>query len=206
MAGLLMFGKGLSIRERFDNIRMDYIDKTHLADGQRWSDRLTYDGTWENNLYNFFHKVVGKLTADLHRPFVLNGIARDDDSPVFRAVREAVTNMIIHADYMITGVLRVEKRENLFYFSNSGSLRIPVERIYEGNHTAARNPKLQDMFRMIGYGDNIGSGFPTILDACKQEQWRKPDLKEAADLRTVDLKIWMVSLMPEEIMDRLHDM
>ena len=206
MAGLLMFGKGLSIRERFDNIRMDYIDKTHLADGQRWSDRITYDGTWENNLYNFFHKVVGKLTADLHRPFVLNGIAREDDSPVFRAVREAVTNMIIHADYMITGVLRVEKRENLFYFSNPGSLRIPVERIYEGNHTAARNPKLQDMFRMIGYGDNIGSGFPTILDACRQEQWRKPDLKEAADLRTVDLKIWMVSLMPEEISAKLHDM
>lgn len=206
LAGLLMFGKGLSIRERLDNIRMDYIDKTNLADGQRWSDRITYDGTWENNLYNFFHIVVGKLTAGLKKPFVLKGIAREDDSPVFRAVREAVTNMIIHADYMITGVLRVERRENLFYFSNPGSLRIPVERIYEGNHTAARNPKLQDMFRMIGYGDNIGSGFPTILDACRQEQWRKPDMKEIPDLRTVDLKIWMVSMMPEEIITKLHDM
>ena len=205
LAGLLMFGKGLSIRERLDNIRMDYIDKTNLADGQRWSDRITYDGTWENNLYNFFHKVVGKLTADLRKPFVLNGIARNDDSPVFRAVREAVTNMIIHADYMITGVLRIEKRENLFYFSNPGSLRLPVERIYEGNHTAARNPRLQDMFRMIGYGDNIGSGFPTILDACRQEQWRKPDIKEIPDLRTVDLKIWMVSLMPEEIIAKLQN-
>ena len=30
VAGLLMFGKGLSIRERFDNIRMDYIDETDL--------------------------------------------------------------------------------------------------------------------------------------------------------------------------------
>lgn len=27
MAGLLMFGKGLPVRERFDNLRMDYIDK-----------------------------------------------------------------------------------------------------------------------------------------------------------------------------------
>ncbi|MBR3828491.1 MAG: putative DNA binding domain-containing protein [Bacteroidales bacterium] len=206
LAGLLMFGKGLSIRERLDNIRMDYIDKTNLADGQRWSDRITYDGTWENNLYNFFHKVVGKLTADLRKPFVLNGIARNDDSPVFRAVREAVTNMIIHADYMITGVLRIEKRENLFYFSNPGSLRLPVERIYEGNHTAARNPRLQDMFRMIGYGDNIGSGFPTILDACRQELWRKPDLKEFSDLRTVDLKIWMVSLMPPEITSKMKSL
>ena len=29
-AGLLMFGKGLSVRERFDNIRMDYIDESNL--------------------------------------------------------------------------------------------------------------------------------------------------------------------------------
>ena len=29
-AGLLMFGKGLPVRERFDNIRMDFIDKSNL--------------------------------------------------------------------------------------------------------------------------------------------------------------------------------
>ena len=45
-AGLLMFGKGLAIRERFDNIRMDYLDQTNLSAGRRWSDRLTYDGSW----------------------------------------------------------------------------------------------------------------------------------------------------------------
>ena len=50
MAGLLMFGKGLPVRDRFDNLRMDYIDKTNLIGEQRYSDRLTYDGTWENNL------------------------------------------------------------------------------------------------------------------------------------------------------------
>lgn len=44
MAGLLMFGKGLAIRERFDNIRLDYLDMTNLLPDSRWSDRLTYDG------------------------------------------------------------------------------------------------------------------------------------------------------------------
>lgn len=34
-AGLLMFGKGLSVRERFDNIRMDYIDISNLVLGSR---------------------------------------------------------------------------------------------------------------------------------------------------------------------------
>ena len=57
IAGLLMFGKGLPVRERFDYLRMDYIDKSNLIGDQRYSDRLTYDGTWENNLFNFIRMV-----------------------------------------------------------------------------------------------------------------------------------------------------
>ena len=64
-AGLLMFGKGLSVRERFDNIRMDYIDESNLLPGSRWSDKLTYDGMWENNLYNFIRQVTPRLVAGL---------------------------------------------------------------------------------------------------------------------------------------------
>ena len=45
-AGLLMFGQGLPIRERFDNIRLDYVDKTNLVGDMRYSDRLTYDFAW----------------------------------------------------------------------------------------------------------------------------------------------------------------
>ena len=71
-----MFGKGLPVRERFDNLRMDYIDQTNLVGESRWSDRLTYDGTWENNLFNFFTRVIPKLTADLKRPFKLEGMER----------------------------------------------------------------------------------------------------------------------------------
>ena len=70
-AGLLMFGKGIAVRERFDNIRMDYIDESNLIVGGRWSDRLTYDGLWENNLYNFIRQVMPKLVRGLKRPFRL---------------------------------------------------------------------------------------------------------------------------------------
>ena len=100
-----MFGKGLAVRERFGNIRMDYIDESNLLPGSRWSDRLTYDGMWENNLYNFMRQVMPKLVSGLRRPFRLEGMVRIDDTPVHKAIREAVVNMIIHSDYMITGVL-----------------------------------------------------------------------------------------------------
>lgn len=202
-AGLLMFGKGLSVRERFDNIRMDYIDVSNLVLGSRWSDRLTYDGMWENNLYNFVRQVTPKLVEGLKRPFRLEGMTRIDDTPVHKAIREAVINMIIHSDYLITGVLKIVKKDNGFLFSNPGNLKLPVESIYEGGHSVARNPRIQQMFRMIGLGDNIGSGFPTILNVWGEEQWRKPDLSQNEELHQVELKLWMISLMPIECTEYL---
>ena len=45
------------------------------------------------------------------------------------------------------------------------------------------------MLRMIGYGDNAGSGFPTILSAWKQQGWEEPDLTEDFDLDQVTLSL-----------------
>ncbi len=197
-AGLLMFGKGQSIYERFANIRFDYLDKTGIVGDMRWSDRLTYDGTWESNLCNFLWMVVPRLTRDIKRPFRLEGMTRVDDTPVHKAIREGMINMLIHSDYMITGVLKVVKEDNGFLFSNPGSLKLPIRRIYEGGNSKARNPRIQTMLRMIGYGDNAGSGFPTILDAWRGEKWREPDLYEDAELQQVELRLYTIAMMPEE--------
>lgn len=202
-AGLLMFGKGLAIRERFDNIRMDYLDESNLVPGSRWSDRLTYDGMWENNLYSFMRLVMPKLINGIKRPFNLQGMVRHDDTAIHKAIREAVVNMLIHSDYQITGVLKIVKRDKGFYFSNPGNLKLPIRAIYEGGHSVARNPRIQTMLRMIGYGDNIGSGFPTILSAWGDENWRKPDLSQDEDTHQVTLKLWMISTMPKECTDHL---
>lgn len=193
MAGLLMFGTGLSVRERFDNLRMDYVDKSHLVGEQRYSDRLTYDGTWENNLYNFVTYVLPRLTKELPRPFQMDGVERNDDTPQHKAVREAMTNAIIHSDLMLDGVLKVEKYDDRFVFTNPGLLKLPVEQIYAGYETRARNQRIQNMFRMIGLGENLGSGFPLILSACNEKHWLEPELVEQPDLMQVKLVLHIVS-------------
>lgn len=205
-AGLLMFGTGLAIRERFENIRMDYLDESNLTPERRWNDRLTYDGMWENNLYNFIKRTMPKLVKDIRRPFQLIGMSRIDDTPVHKAIREAVINLVIHADYHITGVLKIVKRDDGFLFSNPGNLKLSVSSIYEGGNSRARNPHIQTMLRMIGMGDNIGSGFPTILNAWNEENWRKPDLSENTELHMVELKLWTLSLMPQERTEYLHQL
>ena len=187
LAGLMMFGKGLPIRERFDNIRMDYIDRSHLEGEQRYSDRLTYDGMWENNLYNFLRIVLSKLSRDLPRPFQMRGVIRNDDTLQHKAVREAVTNMIIHSDLMVNGVIKIEKYDNRIVLTNPGLLKLPLKQIYSGGESKARNQRIQNMLRMIGYGENLGSGFPLILNAWNERQWSRPELIEQPELLQVKL-------------------
>lgn len=48
---------------------------------------------------------------------------------------------------------------------------------------------MQNMFRMIGYGENLGSGFPLILNAWNEKHWLKPELLEQSELMQVKLTL-----------------
>ena len=117
----------------------------------------------------------------------MEGVIRKDDTPQHKAVREAVTNMIIHADFMLNGILRVEKYDDRFVLTNPGLLKLPIEQIYAGGESKSRNQRIQNMLRMIGYGENLGSGFPLILSAWNEKHWLKPELIEQPELMQVKL-------------------
>ena len=131
--------------------------------------------------------VIPKLTRDLPHPFSMDGVVRKDDTLQAKAVREAVTNMVIHSDFMVNGVLKVEKYDDCFVLTNPGLLKLPIEQIYKGGESKARNQRMQNMFRMIGYGENLGSGFPLILNAWNEKHWIKPELQEQPELMQVKL-------------------
>ena len=88
---------------------------------------------------------------------------------------------------MDAGILRVEKHDDRLCFRNPGLLRLPIEQIYEGGSSKARNPRIQNMLRMVGFGENIGSGFPKIIAAWKETNWGEPELKNKIELDEVEL-------------------
>lgn len=136
-----------------------------------------------------FRIVSPKVQFDLPRPFKLEkGGKRNDDTPQHEAVREAFTNAIIHCDLMMdAGILRIEKHDDCLCFRNPGLLKLPVEDIYRGGNSKARNPKIQNMLRMIGFGENVGSGFPKIIAAWKETNWGEPLLMNKLDVDEVEL-------------------
>lgn len=115
--------------------------------------------------------------------------------------REAVTNMIIHADFMVNGLLRIEKYDDRIVLTNPGLLKLPLEQIYHGGESKARNQRMQNMFRMIGYGENLGSGFPLILNAWNEKHWLKPELQEQPELMQVKLTL---HVQPDPINDPIN--
>ena len=92
------------------------------------------------------------------------------------------------------GILRIEKHDDRLCFRNPGLLKLPVEAIYRGGNSKARNPKIQNMLRMIGFGENVGSGFPKIIAAWKETNWGEPKLLNKLDIDEVELVLPVPSL------------
>ena len=203
LAGLLMFG---TLRSILDNVPDYVLDYRELADdevGPRWVDRLTTDGTWSGNLYGFYRRVYAKLVDGIRIPFQTDAGRRVDESPVHRALREALVNALIHADYAASTPTLVQKRRGGFSFRNPGALRIPPDRVRAGGVSDCRNRALQKMFQMIGAAEQAGSGFPTIIGAWAGQHWRPPNLVEEFEPETVTLRLSSVSLLPDDVLARL---
>ncbi len=65
--------------------------------------------------------------------------------------------------------------------------------------------KMQNMLRMIGYVENLGSGFPLILNAWKQAGWGEPELKNRLEVDEVALVLPIPNKTNDEANDRLSD-
>jgi len=178
IAGLLMFGKMMSIQEEFPNYMLDYQERAESSSDSRWIDRISLDGTWSGNLFDFYTRVIRKLTLDLKVPFQLQGDQRQDSTPVHDALREALVNTIVHADYSDKASILVIKYQNMFIFRNPGLMRVSVEQAISGYEHDCRNQKLHQIFHFIGLGERAGSGIPNIFKWWEEKHWIRPSLSE----------------------------
>ncbi len=203
-AGLLMFGHLAAIKEAFPNYMLDYQERPEPKVELRWVDRLTLDGSWSGNVFDFYRRVIRKLTTELKIPFLLEGDQRQDDTSVHKALREALVNTLVHADFSGRASILVVKRPDMFGFRNPGLMRVPVDLALEGGNSDCRNRLLQDMFRYLGLGENAGSGLPRIFQGWASQHWRQPVLRErhAPSDQTL-LELHMLSLVPEKVLEDL---
>ncbi|TCP68385.1 ATP-dependent DNA helicase recG-like protein [Heliophilum fasciatum] len=197
LAGLLMFGKYPSIVEAVPAYFLDYREAVAPQPGERWSQRLVSNDTRTTNLYEFFFAVVQKLTTGIKESLTIDGMGQQDDGLIHRALREALVNTLVHADYYGEQGIVIQKEQMTFRFANPGRLGIPLAQAVRGGTSERRNPRLYDLFRCIGIGERPGSGVKNIYWVWQEQQWREPELVEQVHPDRTVLTLHQVSLFPE---------
>ncbi len=209
LAGLLMFGREQAIRDpaSVPGFQLDYRERFGENPSERWTDRLSLDGTWEGNVFQFYQLVMQKLSVGpgVKRPFRVDTEGyRSTGTPVTEALQEALVNALIHADYSGQGGIVIDRWPNRLEFSNPGTLLISREQLLRGGVSECRNKSLQLMFQMLGAGDKAGSGIDKIRSSWSEEHWQSPVLRESHRPERVILELPMLSLLPEEVLATLR--
>lgn len=179
-AGLLMFGYEYEIVKEFPAYFLDYQEQ--LDPNTRWTDRIvSSSGDWSGNIYDFYFRVYNKLAQDVKVPFKLESGDRIDDTPIHKALREALANCLINADYYGRQGIVIVKKKDLITFSNPGGFRIDLDAAKSGGISDPRNSTLIKMFNLINVGERAGSGIPNIFNVWEKQGLLEPVISESFD-------------------------
>lgn len=205
LAGMLMFGKTEAItdNECCPNFFPDYQERLSDNPDERWTNRICHDGTWECNLFQFYRLVLPRLQAVLPKPFRLEENIRRDETPAHVAVREALANLLIHADYSENASLTAQLYKNKIVFSNPGTMLVSKQQYYHGGESVCRNKALQTMFMMLGTAEKAGSGVDKILKGWREQNWRVPMIETKCQPDKVVLTMRMETIMDDNVKDKL---
>ena len=111
----------------------------------------------------------------------MTGGERVDDTPVHKALREALANCLINADYHgLRGVV-IRKEPDKLVLANPGYVRTGKKQMRLGGESDPRNKALMKMFNLINIGERAGSGVPNIFNVWADEGWEEPVIEERFD-------------------------
>lgn len=122
-----------------------------------------------------------KIIKDVKIPFVMEGGNRIDDTPVHKALREALANCLINADYYGTRGVVIKKDQNQIIFENPGYIRTGKEQMRKGGEYDPRNKTLMKMFNLVNIGERSGSGVPNIFNTWEDQGWKESVIEERFD-------------------------
>ncbi len=196
VAGLLMFGQEHKITQVFPDYFLDYREM--LDPSIRWTDRVvSIGGDWSGNLFDFFFRINKKLVKDLKVPFKLEGIFRVDDTPVHKAIREALANCFANADFNTRRGIVIKKEGDVIIMENPGCIRTGKEQMLKGGISDPRNGNIMKILNLVGIGERAGSGVPGIFAVWESEGWKKPEVQELFDPDRTILTLSFVKESPD---------
>lgn len=184
-AGLLMFGKSKFIKKEYPSFRLEYRESSQNNINAKISSDA--DSCCEN-LYDFFVNIFEKISSDIK----LNTRNKSDITPITTALREALANCLINADYYGSNGIVIVNEDDSITMSNPGGFRVELDTARAGGISDPRNTAIMRMFNLIGIGSNDGFGISNIFSVWKSHGFVLPVIEESFKPESITLKLSFV--------------
>ena len=127
------------------------------------------------------HEIIAFIERNTRKRGKIGKIFREDVSeyPPF-AIREAVTNALLHTDYSMTGShIQIAIFDDRIEFTNPGGLPFgqTLQKALSG-FSRLRNRVLGRVFRELHLIEQWGSGLQRIFAICERQGLKKPEIEE----------------------------
>jgi len=155
--------------------------------------------TFQNKRYvasDVRHISLKRAAAQGELPFVLNEekIRISNTSLLIEAIREALVNTLIHADYLQNfPKVKIEMFDGWINFENSGKMLITKDEYIQGGNSVIRNETLVQLVRLIGIAERQGFGGVKICKTSETLFKQQPEI--TTDFRETKLKLWTVDAL-----------
>ena len=158
-----------------------YFREAYLKIGYFRGSNIMYQDTVEGDLFSQVERAMDLLYSKYSRALIsYDGVYRVETHPVpYEAMREAVTNAVIHRDYAVPAPIQIRVYDDRVAIWNAG--RLPtgwsLENLTSEHASRPYNPAIADAFFRAGLIEAWGRGIHRIRQACEEAgnpapQWR----------------------------------
>lgn len=119
----------------------------------------------------------------LQRNYQLEGVKLVGEIPVpIRALREAITNALLHRKYTIPGAVKIALFDDRLEVFSPGALPglVDIKNLGDGT-TYLRNPHIAKLARRLKLVEKLGTGIKLIFDKCREHSIKRPEYYEDGD-------------------------
>lgn len=157
-AGLLMFGKAPYVLRYVPTFCVDYIE-IPAPTIQQSEVRYTYRIPEQQNIWDSVQIILRRFHTLVDAPIHIkdDGFATTDDSQ-YKVLREALANMVMHADHFDSLRSCIRVYTDHIEFMNGGAFPLPVNEMLGKIYSKLRNPTIARLFRFVGIAENAGYG------------------------------------------------
>ena len=187
-SALLFFGTKELADQYIGDFRIDLLEVP--ADSYSYAyPRYTFRLVEQENLWQYYFAMMHRIASHIELPFNMDNQGFNvGNHPQLIALREALVNMLMHADYFSPMKSRVRIFTNNIEFFNPGAFPKPIETLISEDVSLPRNPVLATLFRCIKLAENAGFGFDKMQDNWFAYNKTKPEFRGDIDFSVVDFQ------------------